>query len=243
MRFSLLPGLLDHAARERAVRPLRTFEIGHVFHDSADAPQETGVVTLLATTRAIPDQPSWRDGAFLAAAADMRALVRAVTGVDAQLEPATLAGLHPGKTARILAGDRAVGFIGAVDPRLLHASDLADDAIAGTLFIDALPPTQPRHYTAAAKYPAVERDLAIVVDTAVTAAAIVATISAATPLTRRVAVFDEYRGPQIGAGKKSLAVRIVLQRSDATLTDAETETAVRATLDALRAAHGATPRG
>jgi phenylalanyl-tRNA synthetase beta chain len=177
------------------------------------------------------------------ASADVRALVRVITGIDAQLERGTMPGLHPGKTARIVAGEQVVGFVGAIDPRLRNADDLTDDVVAAVLFIDALPAPRPRQYIAPPKYPAVERDLAVVVDTEVSAAAIEATIRAATPLARRAEVFDEYRGPQIGAAKKSVAVRIVLQRDDATLTDVATEATVSAIVAALAGAHGAVLRG
>ncbi len=243
MRFSLLPALLEHAARERALRPLRTFEIGHVFIDAVPDPRELNVVTLLATTKRPPDQPAWRDAAFVAASADVRALMRAVTGVDARLERGTSPGLHPGKTARIFAGAAAVGFVGAVDPRLLRALEIGDDAIAAVLSIDDLPPHAVQRYVPLSKYPPVERDLAVIVDPAVTAADVVATIRGATPLATRIDVFDEYRGPQIGAGKKSLAARIVLQRSDATLTDADADAAMQTVIAALRAERGATLRG
>lgn len=243
MRFSLLPALLDHAARERAMRPLRTFEIGHVFEDATEAPQEVNVVSLLAATKPIAGQPAWRDSAFLAVSSDVRALVRAITGVEARLEPATAPGLHPGKTARILAGKAAVGYVGTVDPRLLRAHDITDDTVSATLFIDALPARATPHYVPVSKYPAIERDLAVVVAPHVGAAALGATIRAATPLARGVAVFDEYRGPQIGAGKKSLAVRVILQRDDATLTDAEADVALGRIIDALRSEHEAALRG
>jgi len=243
MRFSILPALLEHAARERALRPLRTFEIGHVFADSTQAPLETNVVTTLTTTKPPAGQPAWRDAAYLEASSDIRALVRTVTGIDPRLERGTLPGLHPGKTARIVAGDVTVGFVGTVDPRLVHAADIEDDAVAAVLFIDDLPASRLRAYVPISKYPPVERDLAIVVDPAVSAAEAVATIRSATPLARSVDVFDEYRGAQIGAEKKSLAVRIVLQRDDATLTDAEAEAAMRRIVDALAAERGATLRG
>jgi phenylalanyl-tRNA synthetase beta chain len=243
MRFSMLPALLDHAARERSLRPLRTFEIGHVFDDLPEGPHEPNVVSTLGVTKAVAGQPAWRDAAFLAASSDVRAFVRAVAGLDARLERASAPGLHPGKTARILAGEASVGFVGTVDPRLLRAHEIADEAVAAVVFIDALPDARTRQYAPPSKYPAVERDLAIVVAPAVSAAEIVATIRSATPLARRIDVFDEYRGPQIDAERKSLAVRIVLQRDDATLTDGEADAAIQKILAALRADHRATPRG
>ncbi|MGD0475778.1 MAG: phenylalanine--tRNA ligase subunit beta [Candidatus Velthaea sp.] len=243
MRFSILPALLEHAARERALRPLRTFEIGHVFADEPAAPREINVLTTLATTRPVAGQPAWRDAAFLAASADVRALVRTITGSDARLERGTMSGLHPGKTARILAAGTAVGYVGSVDPRLLRAVDIGDDAVCAVVFIDDLPPHRVHPYRPLSRYPAIERDLAIVVDPRVSAADIQATIRASTPLARSVEVFDEYRGPQIGASKKSLAVRVVLQRDDTTLTDGEADAILQLALSELGAAHGATLRG
>jgi phenylalanyl-tRNA synthetase beta chain len=243
MRFSMLPAQLDHAARERATRPLRTFEIGHVFTDAPEAPHESNVVGLLAVTKPIATQPAWRDAAFGALASDVRALVRAVTGIDARLERAHAPGLHPGKTARLFAGDAPIGFVGSVDPRLLRAHDITDDAVAAVLFVDALQAREKRHSVPLSKYPPIERDLAVIVAPDVPAAAAVATIRAATPLARSVDVFDEYRGPQIDAQKKSLAVRIVLQRNDATLTDADADAAMQLIIQALRNEHGAAPRG
>jgi phenylalanyl-tRNA synthetase beta chain len=243
MRFSILPALLEHTERERALRPLRTFEMGHVFADEPAAPLEVNLLTLLATSKPVAGQPAWRDAAFLAAASDVRALVRAVTGVEARLERGAAPGLHPGKTARVLVGGVAVGFVGSVDPRLLRAAEIADDAVAAIVSIDDLPVHRVRPYRPLSKYPAIERDLAIVVDPTVTAADVVETIRTATPLARSVEVFDEYRGAQIGASKKSLAVRIVLQRDDSTLTDAEADATLQRALETLRAAHGATLRG
>ncbi len=242
MRFSLLPALLEHAARERSVRPLRTFEIGHVFADAPDAPYESNVVATLATTKAVAGQPAWRDAAFLAASADVHALIRTIAGVDPRFEPGRAPGLHPGKTARIFAGDTPIGFVGRVDPRLVGAEGIEDDVTAAVVHIDALPPARVRRYLPVSKYPAIERDLALIVDPAITAADIVATIAAAA-VTRSVEVFDEYRGPQIGANKKSLAVRIVLQRDDATLTDGQADATIATIVDALRRERGATLRG
>jgi phenylalanyl-tRNA synthetase beta chain len=57
-----------------------------------------------------------------------------------------------------------------------------------------------------------------------------------------VAAFDEYRGPQVGEGRKSLAVRVTLQRFDTTITDEEADAAIARVLDAMRERFGATIR-
>jgi len=236
LRFSLLPALLAHAERERA-RPLRTFEIGHTFADP-DTPQESYQLAVLATS-AKAAGPAWRDDAFLAAKSDVLALLRRVTGREPAVaggEPCL--GLHPGKTGELRIDDRVVGWIGAVDPRLLRAYGIDDDAIASTILIDALPPKATRQFVALSKYPPIARDLAIIVAPQIAAAEIVATVKAQ-PLVARVEVFDEYRGPQIGAEKKSLALHVVLQRADATLTDADADASIATIVAELGSRFGA----
>jgi phenylalanyl-tRNA synthetase beta chain len=225
LRFSLVPALLEHAERYRARRPLRTFEIGRIFADATAAPIETHVVTILCVQKHRADAPAWRDDAFLAAKSDVLAFLRAICGVDATVVRGTDAGLHPGKTARLLVGERDIGAIGSVDPRLLRAYGIADDAVAATIAIDALPARATRRYVATSKYPPIERDLALVVALDVAAGDAVDAIRT-TPLVRGVDVFDEYRGPQIGDGRKSLALRVTLQRDDATLTDLDADGAI-----------------
>jgi phenylalanyl-tRNA synthetase beta chain len=242
MRFSILPALLAHAERYRTVRPLRTFEIGHVFAEATDAPLEANVVTLLTTTARNPDQPVWRDDAFLAAKSDVTALLRVVTGSDVTVKRDQAPGLHPGKTARLFVGDKSVGFIGVVDPRLARAHDLEDDVVSAVIFIDGLPKAAVRQFVALSKYPTVTRDLAVVVDLAVSAGDLVG-VAREQPLVRSVDVFDEYRGAQISAEKKSLAMTVTLGRDDATLTDADADAATTAIINLLRERCGAVLRG
>jgi len=234
LRFSLLPALLAHAERERA-RPLRTFEIGHTFAD--DPPRETNVLEILATS-AKAAGPAWRDDAFLSARNDAAALLRRVTGREPAVGRGAFLGLHPGKTAELRVDDRVVGWVGAVDPRLLRAYGIDDDAIATTILIDALPAKATRQFVALSKYPPIARDLAIIIEPDVPAADVVA-VASAQSLVARVEVFDEYRGPQIGRDKKSLAMHVVLQRSDATLTDAEADASIAAIVAELGSRYGA----
>ena len=234
LRFSLLPALLAHAERERA-RPLRTFEIGHVF--ATDPPHETNTLTMLATS-AKAGGPAWRDDAFAAAKSDVLAVLRRVTGREPSVARGTALGLHPGKTAEIRLDDRSVAWVGAVDPRLLRAHGLEDDVIASAILIDALPAKATRQFVPLSKYPSIARDVAIIIEPGVPAGDVVA-IARAQPLVARVDVFDEYRGPQIGADRKSLALHVVLQRADATLTDAEADAAVATIVAELGSRYGA----
>jgi phenylalanyl-tRNA synthetase beta chain len=243
MRFSLLPGLLALAARFEAVSPqLRYFEIGHVFVDG-DEPQESAEAGWLALTPRVAG-PAWRDDGFLAFKGQSLALLRMLAGRDAETVAARLASLHPGKTARLCVDGKAVATIGAVDPRLLAAYELEGAAYAGFLRLADLPAYGVPRYKAPSRYPPVARDLAVVVEPDMPAREIERAVRAGGDGTiADVHVFDEYRGPQVEGGKKSIALRVVLQRDDATLTDADADKHVAAILEALRERCGAKLRG
>ena len=231
MRFSLAPALLEFTARDRAFMPYRIFELGHVF-SNADPPNETVELTAVH---------AGGESAFGRLKSDVLALLRRVTGVDAEVERGAFASLHPGKTAALRIGERIVGYVGFVDPRLAHAYDVADTTALATLFVAALPPYVTPRYASPSKFPPVERDLAVVVPLSVLAADLTATVRKE-PLVRAATVFDEYRGRQVGEGKKSLAVRITLQSDETTLTDEQADAALGRIVAALRTRFGAEPR-
>ena len=233
MRFSLVPALLDFAARDRAVRPYRRFELGHVFANGSGAdPSESVHLTALH---------AGGESAFARLKSDVLALLRRVTGAEARVERGTMPGLHPGKTAALRAGERVVGYVGVVDPRLARAYDVADTTALATLFVASIPPYVTPKYVPPSKFPAVDRDLALVVGLDVLAGDLSGAVREE-PLVRSATVFDEYRGPQVGEGKKSLALRIVLQSDEKTLTDEDADAAMQRIVRALRERFGATPR-
>ncbi len=240
LRYAMLHAHLGLVARDR-LRPYRTFEIGHVFTAGEPDPHETNVATIVAASARI-DEPAWRSTPYAALAADLLAAVRALTGVSAELERTTALHLHPGKTAAIVVNGVRVAVVGVVDPRLLHACDVSDDVVAAIVDIAALPERVIRPFAAPSRFPAVERDLAIVLATDVAAADVLRAVRAH-PDVRGAEVFDEYRGAQIDVAKKSLAVRVTLQRDDATLTDAIAEAAIAAIVADLHTRFGATLRG
>ncbi len=93
------------------------------------------------------------------------------------------------------------------------------------------------------RFPSTYRDLALVVATSLHARAIERAVSDVLGgLCTGVAVFDEYRGTQVGDNRKSLAVRITMQRFDTTITDEEADAAIARVLDAMRERFGATIR-
>jgi phenylalanyl-tRNA synthetase beta chain len=232
MRFSLFPALLGFAARDRAVRPYRIFELGHVFADATPLPHES---VQLAAVHA------GGESAFSRLTSDLLMLIRRTTGRDARVERGTLAGLHPGKCAALRLDDDALAYVGVIDPRLARATGVDATTAAALLLVEALPPYVVPRYVAPSRFPALERDIAIVVAEDVLAGDVIAAVRRE-PLVAAATIFDDYRGPQVGEGKKSLALRVTLQSATATLTDADADAAVARIVATLHAAFAATLR-
>jgi phenylalanyl-tRNA synthetase beta chain len=227
-------------ARDRQPRPYRTFEIGHVFADGSPEPPERNVATVVAAS-APTGEPSWRSTAFLTLKNELLAVVQRLAGRTASVERATAVYLHPGKTAAIVCGETRLGVVGVVDPRLLRAYEIGDEVVAAVLELEAFPAWRAVPFAPPSRFPAIERDLALVVDTELPAQALLDAVRTH-PLVRDTTAFDEYRGAQVGTAKKSLAVRITLRSDDATLTDAQADEAIAAVLAELRARFGAVLR-
>jgi phenylalanyl-tRNA synthetase beta chain len=240
LRYSLLHAHLTMVARDR-LRPYRTFEIGHVFSDAQPRPAERNVAVVVAATERVAE-PAWRSTPFAALLADVLAALQALTGRTAAVERATAPFLHPGKTAALTIDGVRVALAGVVDPRLVRAYAIDADVVAARLEIEALPARTVAPFVAPSRFPPVERDLAIVLDVDVAAAAVLREVRAHAGI-RNAVIFDEYRGAQIDVAKKSLAVRVTLQRDDATLTDALADETIAAVVGDLRARFGATLRG
>jgi phenylalanyl-tRNA synthetase beta chain len=140
------------------------------------------------------------------------------------VEAATEPFLHPGRAARIAVGSEPAGWLGELHPTVAAAWDLP----GGTAFELDLAPLIAAARTGGALYedvtthPAVLQDLAVVVADEVPAERVVATVhEAGGDLLRHVRIFDLYRGDQVGAGRKSLALRLEFRAPDRTLTDEE----------------------
>jgi phenylalanyl-tRNA synthetase beta chain len=240
LRYAIAPGLL--AAFARFGEPLRLFEIGHVFMIDEGHIAESDVLTFGFTAAAV-DEPAWRDENFLRLKGDCEALLRAVAGRGVETSRDERRGFHPGKTAVLMIDGREVANLGRVDPRLGAAYDIALPVYLCNIYLDGFPDYEQPHYTPPSKFPSTYRDLALTVAPDVSSAEIERTIAGVLGnLCSSVRAFDEYRGSQVGEEKKSLAVRAVLQRYDATITDEEADEAMARVLVALRDELGAAIR-
>jgi phenylalanyl-tRNA synthetase beta chain len=238
LRVSLRPAMIEYLARHPAVR---VFEIGHVFRRERSHVSEYPVATFGFGSANTGAESAWRDPSFLRLKGDCETLVRRITGKYPETSRDTREGFHPGKTAAAMIDGREVAHLGQLDPRDVRDPH-ARSAYACTVLLDRLPEYAVPHYTPPPKFPSTYRDLAIVVELDESAAAIEALIAATLgPACTSVRVFDEYRGPQVESGRKSLAVRFTLVRFDATITDEEADRAVERVVNELRK-RGATIR-
>jgi phenylalanyl-tRNA synthetase beta chain len=232
LREDLAPGLLE--ALQRIGRPYKLFEIGHAFSSEGGVVVEVPLLSFAYAAEPV-EEPPWKDEGFLRLHGDAAALLHDLTGASTRIEAAQRAGFHPGKCGVLLLDGVQAAVLGRVDPRVerAHSSRLA--LYLCTVRLDRLPPRPQPRYRPPSRFPSTYRDLALSLGIEVSADEVEAvTAQAIGDICTAVRVFDEYRGPQVGSGRKGLAVRATMQRFDGTITDEEAEAAVARAVGALR---------
>jgi phenylalanyl-tRNA synthetase beta chain len=235
------------AAKRNAARDfadLALFEVGPEF--ATEAPDGQRLVAAGLRTGSTPRswQAAGRPVDALDAKADLWAVMTAVgVPLDALIiSPDAPGFLHPGRSGLVRQGPRTVlGYFGELHPRILRALDLPAPMAAFALNLDAVADPK-RRRRAAPDLPAfqpVRRDFAFLVDTTVAADAVLrAARGAERTLIAGVSLFDVYEGGTLPEGKKSLAIEVVFQPRERTLTDAEIEAAAAKVVAAVAKATG-----
>lgn len=254
LRTALLPSLLEAAAYNlsRKNNDVALFEIGSVYHTDEETltrlPQEKPRLALLLIGSLKP--AGWNRKAEPADFYEAKGLLEAVfarLGLDASVsyEAAQPDGFHPGRTAavklRTERGQETIGWVGQLHPELQRAFDLPDTFVAEIELAPVYEHADSRiEYRPLPKFPSVERDLAVVVDTAVTGGALEESIRrSAGEWLESVSVFDVYTGERLGGGKKSVALALVFRHPERTLTDEEVMEAYSRVLGELEQSFGA----
>jgi phenylalanyl-tRNA synthetase beta chain len=240
------------AARGNAARgypDVALFEVGPEF--AANAPD--GQRLIAAGLRAGSTPRSWLVAARPIDAMDAKAdLWAAMAAMGVPLDALVLTQdapgfYHPGRSATVRQGPKTVlGSFGELHPRVVTALDLAGPVTAFQLDLDAVGEPKQRRRRSAPDLPPfqpIRRDFAFLVDGAVTADAVLrAARGADRALIAGVSLFDVYQGDRLPPGKKSLAIEIVLQPRERTLTDAEIEATCEKVVAAVAKATGGTLR-
>lgn len=231
MRTMLLPGLLGTAKKNISVRETRVhiFETGRVFlHQSGEVlPQEPVHLGMLLVGAF--EEDAWLRSCistdYFLAKGVVERLCRGL-GVQLTYLPSAEPFLHPGKSAIMVDEQgQSIGWVGEIHPLVLEAFDLrAERAVAAELDLDRFMGLRAGTavFTDLLAYPVVEQDIALVVDAGIPAAAVLGELTAAGgDLLETARVFDVYEGPQVGEGKRSLAIRLSFRSRERTLSEAE----------------------
>ncbi len=245
MRTSLWPGLLQ-AARQNQARQqerVRIFESGLRFLRDGPELNQDAVLGGLVVGISAPEQ--WgmkvRPVDFYGAKADLESVL-CLTGAPNQFRFVTAEhpALHPGQTARIERGSRMVGLLGMLHPALAADLDIGGNAFLFEIALAELEQGRLPAFKALSRFPAIRRDLAILVDEQVSFELVRDCVAAeASDLLREVVLFDVYQGQNIDSGRKSLALGLILQASSQTLTDQEVDQTISRVLARLESELGA----
>ena len=250
---TLLPGLLEALSRNvsRGSVDVALFGIAQVVQPG----EQTGGVERIPTDRrpteaeiamldaSLPHQPQhvgmvltglreprgpWGPGRPVEAADAFEAVrtVARACGVEVSLRAAQELPWHPGRCAEILVGETGVGYAGELHPAVVERAGLPKGTCAVELNLDAIPIAESLPAPRVSPFPAVFQDVALIVDGSVPAEAVIAAVGdGAGELLENVQLFDVYTGPQIGEGRKSLALALRFRATDRTLTEAEASAA------------------
>jgi len=253
LRQSLLPELLDVVKYHlnRHMKDVALFEMGKVFltkeEKLSQQPVETERLAGVLTGYFRPDD--WHhDGLkvdFFAVKGLLEGLM-ALLGLSDRISfvPSTRKGLHPGRTADILLDDAVIGFLGQIHPVLQKTLELNDtyafEVDLRTLLQSEVPALR---YRSLPRFPAVTRDIALVVDQDVSAGELTEVIQkSGAPLLKEVRLFDVYTGERLESGKKSLAFSLTYLDPERTLTDEEVTKVHNQVLNELETQLGAVLR-
>lgn len=248
LRPSLLPGLVDSCARNRrrGRKDVQLFETGSRF-----TPEGEGRAVACCWLGAAGPL-HWSGGAravdFFDVKGAVELLCRAFGVAAPEVTPVDCDYLVPGRAAEVRSGPTRLGVLGLLRPAIAEARGLlpGEDLFVAELDAEQLAGAGTDESLRAAslpRFPAIVRDLSILVDEALPAAAVRGTIRAAGPPTLVSAVeFDRYQGTGIPDGRASLSLRLTFRSADRTLTDEEAQAAMDDIVAALRRAHGAEQR-
>ena len=246
MRTTLLPGLLQAVQHNFNYQEMNQllFEIGPVYLPRSlplsELPLEPYRLALAITGMA-PD-PNWilpalpADFFLLKGALEALCTCLRIKGLEfaACGQPFT----HPTRSAVLKIGGAEIGFVGQLHPEVAEFWDFCQEVTVCELDLDALSDAADLDPQVAplSRYPAAQRDIAVVVSREIPAAQIERCVrQAGGALLDRVMLFDLYEGQQVPPGMRSLTFRLIFRRSGATLTDEEVQAVMIKTEQALAA--------
>ncbi len=251
LRTTVLPSMIQRAVFNinRRNRDLQLFEMGKVYlaKKGNGQPEERWTLAALCTgvspkTWLAPESPL----DFYSLKGAVETLLAAAGAGNPRFERAQdIPGLHPGRSARIFCGNRQLGYIGEVDPKVAAVFEADQRLSVASLDVEELLAASiQKEYRPLGKYPEMTRDLAVALPKEVAAAAVEEKIKACGGnLLQDVQLFDEYQGSQLGENQKSLAFALTWRSDERTLKDEEIQVLHQEIEKELATAFGGIIRG
>jgi phenylalanyl-tRNA synthetase beta chain len=248
MRTTLWPGLVKAAQHNlnRQQTRLKLFETGLCFREGQTELAQTPTLSALVTGTVLPEQ--WgvtiRPVDFFDIKGDVEALLT-LSGLLEKVEfrPARHPALHPGQSCELYHEGKSFGWLGALHPRIERALDVGQKIYLFEMVLAVIRQRRVPRFEPLSKFPAIRRDLAIVIEQNITAHQVkVCVVAENIPELRECNVFDVYRGKGVAPGQKSLALGLILQDLSRTLKDIEVDAIVSHVVSTLAHALGASLR-
>jgi len=244
LRTNLRANLLAifSANRRHENGEIKLFELGKVYLPRPkELPDEPEMLCGILSGAKV--KKSWHDESEEIDFFDAKGMVEGLLsqlGLDANFEKSGDASLHPNRQAAIVVANNRLGVLGELHPKVLQAFEILETAYLFEIDVSALLAFTTGHkkFQPIPRFPAVHRDIALVVETRVTHKQIIDIISSF-PLVKQATLFDVYSGEQVPPGKKSLAYRLAFQSPDHTLTDEEADRVQQQILNRLSKELGA----
>ena len=242
LRGNLLTALAANLRHEEGA--IRLFEQGRVYLPrNNDLPQEPELLCGIMSAeieKSWPNQPQHFD--FFSVKGVVESLLTKL-GVSAGFKKSDDSGMYPGRQAAVVVDGDELGVVGELNPTVAEAFDISRAVYLFEIDLSKLLPFTVGHkpYQPIARFPAVVRDIALVVDESVSHRQVLDVITGF-PLVEKITLFDVYTGKQVPAGKKSLAYRISFQSKKHTLTDKEVDKVQQQILKKLASELGASLR-
>jgi phenylalanyl-tRNA synthetase beta chain len=243
MRTSLIPGLIDALVSNvvRQSTSIRMFEYGQCFNGDVDHLEQG--FRIAAASWGLKDPENWTQQAknvdFFDIKGDVERLVEAC-GRRVRFGTSVQSEFHPGQSADIYVDDNVVGTVGRLSPHLQRKLNVAGDVFVFECDVEPLLLKRQRQHNEVSRYPSIRRDLALVVNQAVSSESVEKLIRETIgELLVEFRLFDVYKGKGIDSIDKSLAVGLIFQDPAKTLTDSDVNALVDKAVVALEQEVGA----
>lgn len=238
MRVSLLPGLVQTLQYNQRRQNMRAafFEMGTCFIEQEGKLQEKQMLSGITAGAVYPEQ--WSNKVrlkdFYDVKGDVEAILAMNQGTAFTFTKAIHPSLHPGQSAAIQQGDTIIGYIGSLHPHIIKSLELEGPVIAFELEMAYLQTARISAFCAISKFPAIRRDIALLVDKSLEVSELQRVIvECAGNLLQKVIWFDVYHGKGIAVDKKSIAFGLILQHPTRTLIETEINQVVQMVINRL----------